>query len=744
MDTITIIEYLGRKGIEFRENGGELVTKCLFGDCDKNSRPNEAHLYFNAATSQYDCKKCGAQGNIFTLAKHLGDESKDIALNSHKVSLLRPSGKERPEAVPLTPERIEALHSALPGRIRAYLNGRGIPDHIIDAQQLGWGEFYGRNWIVIPVTDTDGKYALLKLRKDPEDAENTNKLMVYPKGAQHQIYGWELLKGYASLLILCEGEFDRLVLLANGIPAITGTGGCATFKDEWAPHFTKAEAVYVCYDSDDAGKTASDKVLAKLLEMDHDNVFRIALPDMGEGRKDVTDFFTVHGGNVDTFIQLARRVTKTEVGGRVKPVLHPYRQTTFDEWRGVITSNFPDLLFPAEICASIIAQILIHEIANPFALVLVGAPSGGKTICINFFDAIDELTYATDKFTPASFVSNAMNVKREKLAELHLLPRIKHKAFLVRDLATLFSKRDDDLNECLGILTRVLDGEGLSTDTGVHGRQNLSGEYLFMMIAASTPLPTRLWKMMGSLGSRLFFFSIKSREKQVQELVSQLKNTAFKEKERACRNTTRNFLYTLWDANKDGIVWNRDADPNEVVAVIARCAKLLAKLRGVISVWKEKRRDDGEIEFDYTPPVIENPDRISILFYNLCRGHAVVKGRRQIDSDDLRLIVELAVDSAPTTRAKLFRELIDHGGKMTTSQVEIRLDCSKPTALKEMRTLEALGVCTMEEIASGQVGQPAYLIQLKEDFEWFLSDECRIIRGVQDVPIKDTLSDLVD
>ena len=81
LQTITIKEYLIRKGIHFREQNGELITRCLFNNCDNDSRNNEAHLYFNAETGQYDCKKCGEKGNIITLAKHFGDNIDDIALN---------------------------------------------------------------------------------------------------------------------------------------------------------------------------------------------------------------------------------------------------------------------------------------------------------------------------------------------------------------------------------------------------------------------------------------------------------------------------------------------------------------------------------------------------------------------------------------------------------------------------------------------------------------------------------------
>jgi hypothetical protein len=112
-------------------------------------------------------------------------------------------------------------------------------------------------------------------------------------------------------------------------------------------------------------------------------------------------------------------------------------------------------------------------------------PSAGKTIAVNFFADIRELAYPTDKFTPASFVSNAANVAKNKLREIDLLPRIQYKLFIIRDLAPLFSKREDDLNECLGILTRVLDGEGLNTDSGIHGQREYNGEYLFMILGYS-------------------------------------------------------------------------------------------------------------------------------------------------------------------------------------------------------------------------------------------------------------------
>ncbi len=626
----------------------------------------------------------------------------------------------------------KTYHDQLPVTIREYLNQRGISKEIIDRHFIGWND----QAITIPIFDMDNNFSFFKFRKDPSNNDFEKPKYWYQKNTSATVYGWEHLRAGHTPLIICEGELDRLALESRGQAAITSTGGAGTFKEDWANFIPEDVIIYVCFDNDNAGRNGAQAVISALQKAGHSTIYNISLPsEVGESG-DVTDYFTKLNGTVDDlFSKYASLIPFTEPEAlpdqkqipRIIEAPEPEQPLIFDEWLEIIKENFPYLVAPAETTASIMAQILINDITNPFALVLVDMPSSGKTIAINFFSKIDGLVYATDKFSHAAFVSSAANIKKEKLKEVDLLPRLRYKLFLIRDLAMIFSKKDDDLNECLGLLTRALDGEGLMVESGVHGQRGYEGEFLFMLLAASTPIPPKVWKIMGSLGSRLFFMRLNSPEKDEEQLARQITDEPHKQKENRCALATKDFIYTLWRKYPRGVDWNRTEDSQQYKIIIAKCAKLLAKLRGVIQVWKERGQDNEE--FEHSVPIIENPDRINQLLYNLCRGHALISGRTQLYEDDLRLIVELAIDSAAFNRAALFRAVLARGGQINTSQVMQDLNCSRPTALKEMEALKILGICGLQE-ESGRPGEPEKILLLQKHFLWFVSEECRKIRGL--------------
>lgn len=185
-------------------------------------------------------------------------------------------------------------HRALPDRIRAYLNGRGITDDIITLHQLGWN---GQR-ITIPITNRDGLLACFKLAKDPEDTSSAPKMMT-SRGGRVELYGWERVIAKPERLVICEGEFDRLVLEAHGVAAVTSTGGAGSFNTEWAAELLSVPDLYLCFDRDNAGRQGALRASRCL---PHARI--IDLPDdVGPGG-DITDFFVRLGRSRDDFLQL--------------------------------------------------------------------------------------------------------------------------------------------------------------------------------------------------------------------------------------------------------------------------------------------------------------------------------------------------------------------------------------------------------------------------------------------------------
>ena len=197
----------------------------------------------------------------------------------------------------LTPRDLAVrYHRFLPEEIRQYLNRRGIPDGIINRQLLGWN---GRR-ITIPIFGPTGDVIMFRFAKSPNDTSASPK-MLSEVGSNVEIYGWETLARKPLRVVICEGEFDRLVLEANGFPAITSTAGAGIFPGRWAAEFEEIRHVYVCFDRDDAGRRGAVNV-RHVLPQAH----IVELPaEVNEGG-DVTDYFVRLGkSRIDFEILLA-------------------------------------------------------------------------------------------------------------------------------------------------------------------------------------------------------------------------------------------------------------------------------------------------------------------------------------------------------------------------------------------------------------------------------------------------------
>lgn len=300
-----IIKLLSINKVDYREHGDELITHCLFSDCDVDSRGNEAHLYINKNEGTYLCHKCGAKGNLVTLKQQFGEEISRTLF---------------PKRMPVSLDKQATIyHDTMPNNIRDYLlNERLINDEDIDVYQLGYLEQRGKKWITIPVTDRTGSVLFMKLRQDPfYPIEGQPKYM--STGGEASIFNAQVLNDKPDTLVICEGEFDCLVLHGLGISAICSTAGAATFKDSWIEQLSFVRDFYVLMDNDEAGRMGAD-ILIEKLKTAHPNssVLKVVLPDDVGEHGDITDFFKKQLGQTEDLFTTAGKYVSLAAG--IEPI----------------------------------------------------------------------------------------------------------------------------------------------------------------------------------------------------------------------------------------------------------------------------------------------------------------------------------------------------------------------------------------------------------------------------------------
>lgn len=386
---------------------------------------------------------------------------------------------------------------------------------------------------------------------------------------------------------------------------------------------------------------------------------------------------------------------------------------------------FPGLWLSLEFELSIQKILNIEDCTLPFAGIVLGRPSSLKTLGIELFRNWHHVYY-TDNFSAKSFVSHSTSVKREKLAEIDMLPKIKNKLFLSPELSPTFAKRDDDLIETLGILTRILDGRGYESDTGAHGHRGYNEPMMFVWIGAAVDIPHKVHKYLGTLGPKLYFLRLpetklseddycKNLDKDFSDRVSKIQAPLsdylnWFEKAPNYKLDKRSRLNKMsWDFSKDDKAADR---------FIYRLGNLLAHLRGVVTTW-ETRETQG-LDYAYAMSTIEDPSRARTQLRNLARGHALSLGRNYITIQDLEIVVKVVLSTASMERVRVLELLLHSRGKLSTSQIMVCLNTSNNTAKRTMAEFKALGLVNEFE---SEHDNSEKIIKLRDEFDWFLTEE---------------------
>jgi hypothetical protein len=211
--------------------------------------------------------------------------------------------QESTEPVPL--EYVKNLNDALPDHVASWLQGRGLTKETIDSALLG----YTGLALTIPVFDEWHKDVLtLRFRRDDSKASLNASKYWGLKGRNRVLLFQSHILYETDWAILCEGEFDCLLLNQEGYPAVSFTNGKAAFSSDYNHLFSQLQTLYICLDQDAASNTRH-VTLAK--------EFAGIIPDLrlvswpARVAKDVTEFIVSKG--VSTFAEQLRKAVPLRI-----------------------------------------------------------------------------------------------------------------------------------------------------------------------------------------------------------------------------------------------------------------------------------------------------------------------------------------------------------------------------------------------------------------------------------------------
>lgn len=273
---------------------GEQRIRCPLPD----HGDGEASASVNWQKQVWHCMGCGGGGSLRALAREMPKGSAPPGTDEL-------AAKRRQKAGVTEPQPPEIISETKQDRYRRYLHNhpellayltekRGLTLLTISSFEIGYDEM--RRRYTLPVRTLDGK--LVNWRRYRQDGKPKMK-NAFGHGSPPRLYPEENLQ--YDTVVVCEGEWDALLLSQHGFPAVTGTHGASTWEPEWSKQLAGKD-VSVVYDCDQEGRTGAKKAARSLVKKARS--VRIVRLGLEEEHGDVTDWFRDHAGTAEGFSRL--------------------------------------------------------------------------------------------------------------------------------------------------------------------------------------------------------------------------------------------------------------------------------------------------------------------------------------------------------------------------------------------------------------------------------------------------------
>jgi hypothetical protein len=410
--------------------GGQVKSDCPF--CGK-----EDHLYISQDRGLFDCKVCGAQGNLQTFLAKIIDAS---------------------------------IESTNEEEYQELITSRSLLQSTFEEFRI-CKSFLRDSWL-LPSYDEEGKLKNIHLW-------GTNKQLYSTPTCKQTLFGLDKLNENADIIWLCEGHWDALALYQcfkqlkkkNGqtllnTNSVLGVPGASIFNNDWCKLFID-KTLIIAYDNDKAGKDGLEKVLNTISQSEYKPNEAYLIDWKTNDPKDIRDFF-IHNKRsaLKTVKGLEERKEKA-ASYSLSSHIPAIQCDSFDE----LSKSFEEHLhitpaFMQTLATMLAVNISTNMESDPVWMYVIGPPSSGKSTLAECLSANRLHCLAMSKLT--GFHSG---FQREG-QDASLIPTIQGKTVIVKDGTAMLHLPGPTQDQVFGELRDIFDGS-----SSAHYRNMKKSEY---------------------------------------------------------------------------------------------------------------------------------------------------------------------------------------------------------------------------------------------------------------------------
>ncbi len=654
----------------------------LIGDCPFCLKKD--HFYANEKTGQWDCKRCGQKGNLYSFLQLVA------------VTYNRETEKEE---------------------FKELSKLRQLPIKAFRQAELGWD---GMQWL-IPIRNENG--TVIDIRRWIKGTRRT----LSTTGCKAGLFGVEKLKhNKKGKIWICEGEWDAMALnyvfhKAKVDDMAVGTPGANTFKDDWTENFL-GRSVIIAYDNDDPGDDGSLKV-AKALDGYVQKLHFVHWPDTRPKGYDVRDYiirclkkkmeakkvlkslskiiYNTH--RRDSFIGSTLEEDANwpiKVGSVKRRIKWP---ELVKEFRSMISMTEDMVTTLRLACITLLAS---HLSSDPIWMYIVGPPGCGKTLLLQATQG-SERTVFRSTVTPKSLCSG---FHMPKGGDPSLLPQLKGKCAVFKDWTEILTSPITQREEIYGVLRGAFDGHVIKTfGNGVH--RDYKGK--FSMLAGVTAAIHA--DQQSHLGERFVKFEmykgkICDSDMMIQSAINSLSQE--NEFERRMQELVGEFCsLDFHECDLPGI-------PNWMRNSLSALCQVTSSLRA--SVDREKF---GGREIKYRPSG-EIGTRLAKSFMRIAQVDSHMREKKEVDEEAYELLKRLAMDSCIGFNIEIVEAVMALGGKARRTEIGTYTGIPTSTLIRRVTDLQLLGVLKRARKPKEDV-LPSLVRAGRKAYVWIVDKEIR-------------------